>query len=151
MMSTATLDRTEMQRFEALEKANQTRVRRGQLKREIRAGKVSVPDLLAAPPDWLLTAKVYDFLLCQPRWGRSKAAKAMACGQVAMIKTFGGLSERQRAELVRLSSSPVSKWRARPPKPRPKRPPWRRPCRGCGNPMKHTSDSGLCGFCERGI
>jgi hypothetical protein len=86
--------------MEALQRANQIRTRRAQLKRDLRAGRASVHQLLLEPPDWIETAKVFDMLLAVPKYGRVKVNKILQQCRISPSKTIGGLSERQRAELV---------------------------------------------------
>jgi hypothetical protein len=88
--------------MEALQRANQIRTRRAQLKRDLRAGRASVHQLLLEPPDWVETAKVFDMLLAVPKYGRVKVNKILQQCRISPSKTIGGLSERQRAELVGL-------------------------------------------------
>ena len=64
------------------------------------AAPSSIRDVLAAPPDFLLTAKVVDLLMAAPKCGRVKSAKIMEQCRISPSKTVGGLSERQRAELL---------------------------------------------------
>jgi hypothetical protein len=90
------------QRMEALRRANEIRVRRAQLKRDLKAGTVGFGDLVADPPDELLTAKVYDMLLAVPKLGRVKAVRALNQCRISQSKTVGGLSDRQRSELIEL-------------------------------------------------
>jgi S13-like H2TH domain len=88
------------QRMDALRAANEVRSLRAQLKRHLKAGRVSIGPLLLDPPPYLETAKVFDMLLALPKHGRVKATKILQSCQVSPSKTFGGLSERQRAELA---------------------------------------------------
>jgi hypothetical protein len=88
------------QRIDALRAANEVRALRAQLKRDLKAGRVSIGPLLLDPPPYLETAKVFDMLLALPKYGRVKATKILQSRQVSPSKTFGGLSERQRAELA---------------------------------------------------
>ena len=62
----ATPERSLTQRMEALQRANEIRTRRAQLKRDLKAGRVSIHDLLLEPPDYVETAKVFDMLLAVP-------------------------------------------------------------------------------------
>ena len=96
----ATPERSLNQRMDALELANQARGLRAQLKRDLKAGRASIGELLLDPPAFLQTAKVFDMLLALPKVGRVKAAKIMNNCRVSTSKTFGGLSDRQRAELA---------------------------------------------------
>jgi hypothetical protein len=84
----------------ALEKANKVRTRRAQLKRDIKAGQESVARLLLNPPMWLETMKIYDLLLALPKYGRVKSNKVLVQCRISPSKTIGGLSERQRTEVV---------------------------------------------------
>lgn len=95
-------ERSLQQRRDALRRANDVRVKRAALKRDMKARRVSARDLLREPPEFVETMKVFDLLLAVPKAGRVKVTKALrACG-VSPSKTVGGLSERQREELVRL-------------------------------------------------
>jgi hypothetical protein len=95
-------ERSLVQRKEALQRANQIRTRRAQLKRDLKAGRQPIHELLLQPPDYLQTAKVFDLLLAVPKYGRVKVNKILSQCRISPSKTLGGLSERQRGELVTL-------------------------------------------------
>ncbi|MGH2876745.1 MAG: integration host factor, actinobacterial type [Solirubrobacteraceae bacterium] len=95
-------ERTLIQRMEALQRANDIRSRRAQLKRDLKAGRQPIGELLLKPPDYLQTAKVFDLLLAVPKYGRVKVNKVLSQCRISPSKTLGGLSERQRGELVAL-------------------------------------------------
>src|ERR1700744_6427660 len=121
---TAAPERSLVQRMEALQRANDIRTRRAQLKRDLKAGRQPIDRLLMEPPDYLTTANVFDLLLAVPQYGRVKENKILCQvvrttpgvpkqgrgkgdkdpGQweISPSKTVGGLSERQRRELVAL-------------------------------------------------
>jgi len=88
--------------MEALQRANDIRTRRAQLKRDLKGGRVSIHDLLLRPPEYLETAKVFDMMLAVPKYGRVKVNKILQQCRISPSKTIGGLSERQRTELVSL-------------------------------------------------
>jgi hypothetical protein len=88
--------------MDALQRANAIRTRRAQLKKDLKAGRVSIHALLREPPEYLETAKVFDMLLAVPKYGRVKANKVLQQCRISPSKTIGGLSERQRTELVSL-------------------------------------------------
>lgn len=88
------------QRMDALARANEVRSRRAALKAELKRGEVSVGDVLLAPPDFMLTAKVIDLLMAAPKRGRVKSTRIMEHCRISVSKTVGGLSERQRAALL---------------------------------------------------
>jgi hypothetical protein len=91
-----------LQRMDALSKANDIRSRRAKLKRDLKAGRQPIHELLLEPPDYLETAKVFDLLLAVPKYGRVKVTKILGQCRISPSKTIGGLSERQRRELVDL-------------------------------------------------
>jgi hypothetical protein len=95
-----TPERSLDQRMDALSRANEVRALRAQLKRELKARRVSIRALLLDPPQYLETAKVFDMVLALPKVGRVKASKILQHCGVSPSKTFGDLSERQRAELA---------------------------------------------------
>jgi hypothetical protein len=88
--------------MEALQRANDIRSRRAQLKRDLKAGRASIHDLLGDPPDYVETAKVFDMLLAVPKYGRVKVNKILQQCRISPSKTIGGLSQRQRGELVNM-------------------------------------------------
>jgi hypothetical protein len=88
--------------MEALQRANAIRTQRAALKKDLAASRASIERLLGDPPEWLETAKVFDMLLAVPKYGRVKANKVLTQCRISPSKTFGGLSERQRTELVAL-------------------------------------------------
>src|SRR5438270_1983655 len=95
-------ERSLVQRMEALQRANDIRSRRAQLKRDLKAGHQPIHELLLDPPEYLETAKVFDLLLAVPKYGRVKVNKILSQCRISPSKTIGGLSERQRTELVEL-------------------------------------------------
>ncbi len=90
------------QRMDALKRANNIRTARAQLKRDLKAGKVQIEGLLLDPPGYLETAKVFDMMLAVPKYGRVKVNKVLNQCRISPSKTIGGLSGRQRNELVAL-------------------------------------------------
>jgi hypothetical protein len=93
-------ERSLTQRMDALKRANDIRTRRARLKRELKAGRTGIHGLLLDPPDYLETAKVFDLLLAVPKYGRVKVNRILTQCRISPSKTVGGLSERQRNELV---------------------------------------------------
>ena len=56
------------QRMEALKRANDIRVRRAQPKKDLKDGRVSIEEILNAPPEYVSTAKVFDILMAVPKF-----------------------------------------------------------------------------------
>jgi hypothetical protein len=90
------------QRMEALKRANDIRVRRAQLKKDLKDGRINIEAILGSPPQYVETAKVFDILMAVPKFGRVKAARLLNHCRISQSKTVGGLSERQRTELIGL-------------------------------------------------
>lgn len=90
------------QRMEALRRANDIRVKRAQLKKDLKLGRVKFEDILRDPPDYVSTAKVLDMLMAVPKFGQVKAKRYLTQCRISESKTVGGLSDRQRAELIGL-------------------------------------------------
>ena len=93
-------ERSLTQRLDALERANNVRSQRAKLKKDLKAGRVKIHAVLNEPPDYVITAKVIDMLLAVPKYGRVKANKVLGTCRISPSKTIGGLSPRQRDELV---------------------------------------------------
>src|SRR3954454_5541349 len=93
------------QRLDALDRANRIRVQRAQLKRALKAGATTLDQVLVDPPDYVLTAKVYDMLLSVPRLGRVRAGGLLTQSGLIQAQAIGGVARRQRGELVDLFNS----------------------------------------------
>lgn len=93
-------ERTRDQRKTALKYANEIRSERATLKRDLKAGRRSPHDLLANPSERLATMKVFDLLLACPKYGQVKVNKILQVCRISPSKTIGGLSQRQRVEIL---------------------------------------------------
>lgn len=87
------------QRLAALKRANAIRSARARMKEQLVDGAVDVLDLLAKPPSWLVSMRVYALLVSLPKWGPTKARRMLCECRVSDSKTIGGLSDRQRREI----------------------------------------------------
>ena len=90
------------QRMDALRRANEIRVRRAQLKKDLKNGNAQIEQILRNPPVDVETAKVFDMLMAVPKFGRVKAGRFLNTCRISQSKTVGGLSDRQRTELIGL-------------------------------------------------
>jgi hypothetical protein len=86
--------------MDALQRANEIRTKRARLKRDLKAGRAQIQGLLLDPPEFLETAKAFDLLLAVPKYGRVKVNRILTQCRISPSKTIGGLSQRQRNELV---------------------------------------------------
>jgi hypothetical protein len=88
--------------MEALKRANDIRVKRAKLKKDLKSGAVSIEQILSKPPEYVSTAKVFDMLMAVPKFGRVKSLRMLNQCRISQSKTVGGLSDRQRQELIAL-------------------------------------------------
>jgi hypothetical protein len=88
------------QRMDALRRANHIRTKRAGLKADLKSGAITIAAVLRDPPEYLQTAKVVDIVMATPKCGRVKSARILEQCRVSPSKTVGGLSDRQRTELL---------------------------------------------------
>src|SRR5256714_8293655 len=88
------------QRMDALKRANDVRVRRAKLKKDLKDGRVRIETILGNPPEYVETAKVIDILMAVPKFGRVKAARFLNTCRISQSKTVCGLADRQRPGLL---------------------------------------------------
>lgn len=98
--------RTDAQRMSALRNANAIRTKRAELKRKLKTRRADPRDVIALAgdnvPPHLATMQVMDVLLSTPKIGRVKADKILRTAKTSPSKTLGGLTHRQRSELLAL-------------------------------------------------
>lgn len=99
-------DRTLIQRMQALERGNQIRSQRAQLKRDLKTGRKSICDILLDPPVWVGGMKVVDAVMACPRYGQVKANRILGACRISPAKTIGGITPRQRCELALMMRCP---------------------------------------------
>src|SRR4029453_1341996 len=75
------------QRMEALRRANEIRVKRARLKKDLKAGSAKIETILRNPPEYVETAKVFDILMAVPKFGRVKAARFLNQCRIRQSKT----------------------------------------------------------------
>jgi hypothetical protein len=94
--------RSSEQRRRGLEQANEIRSARATLKKQLAAGTIELAPILAHPPAWRRTARVRNLLLAVPKIGTVKASRLLTQCGIAHSKTLGGLTDRQRRELINI-------------------------------------------------
>jgi hypothetical protein len=86
--------------MEALARANEVRLARAALKRDIGAGRRAVTEVVIESP-WEADSMSLSELLCsQRRWGRARSRKLLSSAALSEGKKVGSLTERQRRILV---------------------------------------------------
>jgi hypothetical protein len=97
------------QRLSALERANEVRIARAELRRGIASGDISVPQVLLACPSHAATMSITDLLTSQRWWGRTRSRRLLVSVGIPETKPVGRLTERQRiatAALLALRGGP---------------------------------------------
>ena len=85
----------------ALARANEVRLARAALKRDVAAGRRSVAEVVNELP-WETQSMTLAELLCsQRRWGRARSRKLLNSLGLSEGKQLGTLTERQQGILVR--------------------------------------------------
>lgn len=97
-----------LQRLEALERANHVRLVRSEVKRSLREtgsrreAMRKAAEIIALPDDELETMRIEPLLRSIFRMGATKANRLLVRAGIPPSRTIGGITARQRAELVRL-------------------------------------------------
>jgi hypothetical protein len=108
MTETAIMTR-QPQRLRALERANEIRLARAELKRRIADGDISAAEVIVSPPGAALSWSIGDLLMSQRRWGSTRCRKFLLRNQINENKTIGALTERQRRLLADQLTARVSR------------------------------------------
>jgi hypothetical protein len=104
------------QRALALQRANQVRFARAELKRRIAARDLSVGEIILACPQEVVRWPLGALLTSQPGWGRQRSLKFLARNQVSELKPVGQLTDRQRRLLAtELGAHPAAHTRGTKP------------------------------------
>lgn len=92
---------TKQTRNEALHKATETRKARAQVKRDLKAGEITLNEVLNKKTDPVVgKMRVRELLRAIPGVGTAKAATAMQIIGIAENRRVAGMSARQEAEIL---------------------------------------------------
>ncbi|HEY7835926.1 MAG TPA: hypothetical protein VIB59_00585 [Solirubrobacteraceae bacterium] len=106
MNATATIAPAGPQYMRALERANQVRLARAELKRRVAVNEVGVADVIMDCPWEADSMAIGDLLMSQRRWGQTRCRKFLAQVPMSEKKTIGSMTERQRRTLAAMLASP---------------------------------------------
>ena len=87
-------------RLANLQRANAVRMARVQLRNRVRAGEITVQDVLADVPTEARTMAIFELLTSQRRWGQARARKFLHRHQISELRHVGDLTDRQRRVLL---------------------------------------------------
>lgn len=89
------------ERKAALEKAKAARIKRAELREQLKSGKITVKDVLGMKDDPVIgRMKVSTLIETLPGYGKAKSEKIMNELQIAESRRLRGLGERQQAALL---------------------------------------------------
>jgi hypothetical protein len=91
----------EPQHMQALARANQVRLARARLKRDVAAGRRSATDVVRECPWEADSMTIAELLSSQRRWGKARSRKLILSTGLTETKRLGTLTERQRRLLAR--------------------------------------------------
>jgi len=89
----------------ALERANEVRLARAELKRRVAMGEIDVAEVILECPWQADSMAVADLLMSQRRWGQTRCRKFLAQLPMSENKTVGSMTERQRCSLAGMLDS----------------------------------------------
>ena len=92
---------TQEERKAALEKAKAARIKRAQVREDLKSGKITIEQALAMKNDPVVgRMKVLTLIETLPGYGKAKAEKVMSEVHIAESRRLRGLGERQQAALL---------------------------------------------------
>ena len=95
-------ERSLVQRMEALQRANEVRLARAELKRRVTDGETTAAAVILASPWEAESMAVAELLMSQHRWGHTRARRFLAGIPMTETKTIGSMTDRQRRSLAAL-------------------------------------------------
>jgi hypothetical protein len=100
MNATLTMAPAGPQYMRALQRANEVRLARAELKRKVAIGELDVADVILSCPWEAHSMAVADLLTSQRRWGQTRCRKFLGQLQMSEKKTVGSMTDRQRRTLA---------------------------------------------------
>jgi hypothetical protein len=99
-MTTTQTTETAPQHMQALRRANEIRLARSELKKNVARGDTAAAAVILTCPWEAESMTIFELLTSQRRWGATRARKF--CGGIGMpeTKTIGSMTERQQSLLA---------------------------------------------------
>lgn len=102
MNATATIAPAGPQHMRALQRANEIRLARAELKRRVSIGEIDIAEVILDCPVEAHSMAIADLLMSQRRWGQTRCRRLLAQIPMSERKTVGSLTDRQRRTLVNM-------------------------------------------------
>ena len=91
------------QHMQALRRANEVRLARAALKRNVAEGSTTVGAVILACPWEAASMTIAELLLSQRRWGSTRCSRFLSDNGMTETKTVGSMTERQRRALAAMT------------------------------------------------
>jgi hypothetical protein len=88
------------QHLQALQRANQVRLARAELKRRVTSGETSVAGVVLNVPWEAESMTISDLLTAQRRWGHTRCRRFLQGIPMSESKTIGSMTDRQRRAIA---------------------------------------------------
>lgn len=105
MNAIATIGPASPQYMRALERANEVRLARAELKRRVAMGEIHVAEVILDCPWEAQSMAVADLLMSQRRWGQTRCRKFLSQIPMSETKAIGSMTERQSRALSAMLDS----------------------------------------------
>jgi hypothetical protein len=100
MNAIATVAPAGPQYMRALQRANEVRLARADLKRRVATGEIPASEVILESPWEAESMAVADLLMSQRRWGQTRCRKFLSQIPMSEKKTIGSMTDRQRRTLA---------------------------------------------------
>jgi hypothetical protein len=90
------------QHMRALQRANEVRLARAELKRRVAEGELTAAEVVLDSFWEADSMAIADLLMSQRRWGRTRCRRFLAQVPLTETKTIGSLTDRQRRAVAAL-------------------------------------------------
>lgn len=94
------------QHLQALERANEVRLARAELKRGVAEGRLGAGEVIRSCPPEVEGMPVAELLMSQRRWGATKCRRVLGSVLISELRPVGALTERQRDALAQHLEAP---------------------------------------------
>ena len=96
------------QHLRALQRANEVRLARAELKRRVSAGELTVSEVVLTVPWETESMTISDLLTAQRRWGHTRCRRFLQGVPMSESKTVGSMTDRQRNAIASMLDGATS-------------------------------------------
>jgi len=96
------------QHLRALQRANEVRLARAELKRRVSSGELTVSEVVLTVPWETESMTISDLLTAQRRWGHTRCRRFLQGVPMSESKTVGSMTARQRNAIASMLDGATS-------------------------------------------